>query len=264
MGKYALVDEESPEEEGLIPETRLEVSGMQYAVGEKVLLEEVSVVFQPRHLTALMGPSGAGKTTLMNVISGRAGGKILKKALIVREYKNGSYGAFAYWASRLTLASVSSACVAFVTPFIWWPLMGLPLNEPSRLFYTALATSITAASYASLASLAGLVMPDAVAAAQTAEPIISLLTLTGGTMLIRPQIKAYWMWLYYLNPLHYCYEIVVTQSFQGRHGSHKPQETLDYFHYSNGHMGANFTWLITIYIVIAAVGFIVVPRTFRH
>ncbi|KAH8046754.1 ATPase [Aureococcus anophagefferens] len=66
MGKYALVDEESPEEEGLIPETRLEVSGMQYAVGEKVLLEEVSVVFQPRHLTALMGPSGAGKTTLMN------------------------------------------------------------------------------------------------------------------------------------------------------------------------------------------------------
>ncbi|KAH8047423.1 ATPase [Aureococcus anophagefferens] len=58
---------------GLIPETLLEVSGMQYAVGEKVLLEEVSVVFQPRHLTALMGPSGAGKTTLMNVISGRGG-----------------------------------------------------------------------------------------------------------------------------------------------------------------------------------------------
>ncbi|KAH8047418.1 ATPase [Aureococcus anophagefferens] len=82
MGKYALVDEESPEEEGLIPETRLEVSGMQYAVGEKVLLEEVSVVFQPRHLTALMGPSGAGKTTLMNVISGRAGGKILKGGVV--------------------------------------------------------------------------------------------------------------------------------------------------------------------------------------
>ena len=187
-----------------------------------------------------------------------------EKALIVREYKNGSYGAFAYWASRLTLASVSSACVAFVTPFIWWPLMGLPLNEPSRLFYTALATSITAASYASLASLAGLVMPDAVAAAQTAEPIISLLTLTGGTMLIRPQIKVYWMWLYYLNPLHYCYEIVVTQSFQGRHGSHKPEDTLDYFHYGNGHMGANFTWLITIYVVIAAAGFIIVPRFMGH
>ena len=95
-------------------------------------------------------------------------------------------------------------------------------------------------------------MPDAVAAAQTAEPIISLLTLTGGTMLIRPQIKVYWMWLYYLNPLHYCYEIVVTQSFQGRHGSHKPQETLDYFHYSNGHMGANFTWLV-IWVLIRMV-----------
>ncbi|KAH8047429.1 ATPase [Aureococcus anophagefferens] len=154
-----------------------------------------------------------------------------EKALIVREYKNGSYGAAAYWASRMTLASVSAACVAFVTPFIWWPLMGLPLNEPSRV---------------------------------TSEPIISLLTLTGGTMLTRPQIKVYWMWLYYLNPLHYCYEIVVTQGFQGRHGSHKPEDTLDYFHYGNGHMGANFTWLITIYVVIAAAGFIVVPRFMGH
>ncbi|KAK7250231.1 ATPase [Aureococcus anophagefferens] len=187
-----------------------------------------------------------------------------EKALIVREYKNGSYGAAAYWASRMTLASVSAACVAFVTPFIWWPLMGLPLNEPSRVVYAALAIAITAASYASLASLAGVVMPDAVAAAQTSEPIISLLTLTGGTMLTRPQIKVYWMWLYYLNPLHYCYEIVVTQGFQGRHGSHKPEDTLDYFHYGNGHMGANFTWLITIYVVIAAAGFIVVPRFMGH
>ena len=187
-----------------------------------------------------------------------------EKALIVREYKNGSYGAAAYWASRMTLASVSAACVAFVTPFIWWPLMGLPLNEPSRVVYAALAIAITAASYASLASLAGLVMPDAVAAAQTAEPIISLLTLTGGTMLTRPQIKVYWLWLYYINPLHYCYEIVVTQGFQGRHGSHKPEDTLDYFHYGNGHMGANFTWLITIYVVIAAAGFIIVPRFMGH
>jgi len=187
-----------------------------------------------------------------------------EKALIVREYKNGSYGAAAYWASRMTLASVSAACVAFVTPFIWWPLMGLPLNEPSRVVYAALAIAITAASYASLASLAGVVMPDAVAAAQTSEPIISILTLTGGTMLTRPQIKVYWLWLYYINPLHYCYEIVVTQGFQGRHGSHKPEDTLDYFHYGNGHMGANFTWLITIYVAIAAAGFIVVPRFMGH
>ncbi|KAH8046757.1 ATPase [Aureococcus anophagefferens] len=165
-----------------------------------------------------------------------------EKALIVREYKNGSYGAAAYWASRMTLASVSAACVAFVTPFIWWPLMGLPLNEPSRVVYAALAIAITAASYASLASLAGVVMPDAVAAAQTSEPIISLLTLTGGTMLTRPQIKVYWM--------------AAT--------AHKPEDTLDYFHYGNGHMGANFTWLITIYVVIAAAGFIVVPRFMGH
>ena len=68
MAAYKDLEDASPEAE-LVPETRLEVAGLQYSVGEKVLLEEVSVVFQPRHLTALMGPSGAGKTTLMNVIS---------------------------------------------------------------------------------------------------------------------------------------------------------------------------------------------------
>ena len=70
-------DLESPAGYGeAIPETTVEVAGLRYAVGEKVILENVSMVFEPGHLTALMGPSGAGKTTLMNVVSGRAGGTV--------------------------------------------------------------------------------------------------------------------------------------------------------------------------------------------
>ena len=66
-----------------IPTTTLEVVDLQYAVGDAILLEEVAVTFLPRHLTALMGPSGAGKTTLMNVVSGRAGGEVLRGAVLV-------------------------------------------------------------------------------------------------------------------------------------------------------------------------------------
>ena len=106
-------------------------------------------------------------------------------------------------------------------------------------------------------------MPNAVAAAQVAEPIVTMLSLTGGFMLTRPQIKPYWKWLYEVNPMHYGMEIVVTQAFQGRHGSHKPQEVLDYFHYENGHMDPNFTYIILIWLTIVFAGFIIVPRFIR-
>ena len=41
------------------------------------LLNEVSGAFQPGILTALVGVSGAGKTTLMDVLAGRKTGALL-------------------------------------------------------------------------------------------------------------------------------------------------------------------------------------------
>ncbi len=40
------------------------------------LLQEVSGAFQPSILTALVGVSGAGKTTLMDVLAGRKTGEL--------------------------------------------------------------------------------------------------------------------------------------------------------------------------------------------
>lgn len=37
----------------------------------KILLHQVEGVVKPATLTALMGPSGAGKTTMMDVLAGR-------------------------------------------------------------------------------------------------------------------------------------------------------------------------------------------------
>src|SRR3990167_1043886 len=48
----------------------VEVNDLGVKKGEKVLLESVSFTLEPGTITGLLGPSGAGKTTLMRVIMG--------------------------------------------------------------------------------------------------------------------------------------------------------------------------------------------------
>lgn len=48
----------------------VEVNDLGVKKGEKVLLDSVSFTLQPGTITGLLGPSGAGKTTLMRVIMG--------------------------------------------------------------------------------------------------------------------------------------------------------------------------------------------------
>eukprot|EP00002_Diphylleia_rotans_P039834 TRINITY_DN9333_c0_g1_i3.p1 TRINITY_DN9333_c0_g1~~TRINITY_DN9333_c0_g1_i3.p1 ORF type:complete len:607 (-),score=120.22 TRINITY_DN9333_c0_g1_i3:83-1903(-) len=49
----------------------LEYSGLTYAVGARVILDNVTGRANPGKLLAIMGPSGAGKTTLLHSLSGR-------------------------------------------------------------------------------------------------------------------------------------------------------------------------------------------------
>lgn len=39
--------------------------------GRKYILQDVSGYFEPGTLTAVMGPSGAGKTTFLDIVTGR-------------------------------------------------------------------------------------------------------------------------------------------------------------------------------------------------
>lgn len=50
------------------------------------LLREVSGAFRPGVLTALMGVSGAGKTTLMDVLAGRKTGGYIEGSICVSGY----------------------------------------------------------------------------------------------------------------------------------------------------------------------------------
>ena len=51
-----------------------------------VLLKEVSGSFRPGVLTALMGVSGAGKTTLMDVLAGRKTGGYIEGSIMISGY----------------------------------------------------------------------------------------------------------------------------------------------------------------------------------
>ena len=52
-----------------------------------MLLKNVSCAFRPGVLTALMGVSGAGKTTLMDVLAGRKTGGYIEGEITISGYK---------------------------------------------------------------------------------------------------------------------------------------------------------------------------------
>ena len=49
----------------------LEARGLHMRFGDRVVLEDISLVFPDREFTGIMGPNGAGKTTSFNVLTGR-------------------------------------------------------------------------------------------------------------------------------------------------------------------------------------------------
>jgi branched-chain amino acid transport system ATP-binding protein len=53
-----------------LPGAILEVRNLRKAFGGHVVLDGVSLAFQPQRLSALIGPNGAGKTTCFNLLTG--------------------------------------------------------------------------------------------------------------------------------------------------------------------------------------------------
>ncbi|HEX4960500.1 MAG TPA: ATP-binding cassette domain-containing protein [Thermoanaerobaculia bacterium] len=68
--RLVLVDEGRFERRDYRGNTRVEAQGVAVSVGKRRLLEGVSLTLLPSELVGLMGPSGAGKTTLMTALNG--------------------------------------------------------------------------------------------------------------------------------------------------------------------------------------------------
>ena len=68
--RLVLIDENRLERRDYRGDTRVEAQGLAVSIGKRRLLEEVSLTLLPSELVGLMGPSGAGKTTLMTALNG--------------------------------------------------------------------------------------------------------------------------------------------------------------------------------------------------
>ena len=49
----------------------LDARDLHVRFGDRVVLEDISLAFEPGELHGIMGPNGAGKTTCFNVLTGR-------------------------------------------------------------------------------------------------------------------------------------------------------------------------------------------------
>jgi phospholipid/cholesterol/gamma-HCH transport system ATP-binding protein len=49
----------------------IEIRGLSYVIGERVIFDDVSIEVPRGRITAIMGPSGSGKTTLLRIIGGQ-------------------------------------------------------------------------------------------------------------------------------------------------------------------------------------------------
>lgn len=50
--------------------TALRLDDIELVIGERQILQKMSLVFEPGHLTAISGPSGSGKTTVLSIAGG--------------------------------------------------------------------------------------------------------------------------------------------------------------------------------------------------
>jgi heme exporter protein A len=69
MQKPAILAGDGPQT-GLVPETVLRVSNLQYRIGLTSILKNIQLVLRQGEVLALLGPNGAGKSTLLKCLAG--------------------------------------------------------------------------------------------------------------------------------------------------------------------------------------------------
>ncbi|XP_073017629.1 pleiotropic drug resistance protein 1-like [Primulina eburnea] len=104
----------------------------QGASGERlVLLHGVSGVFRPGVLTALMGVSGAGKTTLMDVLAGRKTGGYIEGRIMISGYPK-KQETFARISGYCEQNDIHSPCVTVYESLLFSAWLRLPSDIDSK------------------------------------------------------------------------------------------------------------------------------------
>ncbi|KAH7472620.1 ABC transporter G family member 31 [Phytophthora ramorum] len=172
---------------------------------ERQLLRKITAHFEPGRLVALMGATGAGKTTLMDVIAGQ-------RAVFYRERMSNYYSPLPYSLS-LFFAEIPYLIVViilFVTIEYW--LVGWSDNAGDFFFFLFVFYLYTSAcTY--IGQWMSALMPNEKVANVAVGALSCLFNLFSGYLLPRTAMKAGYKWFTYLMPSSYSLSALVGAQF---------------------------------------------------
>jgi len=68
---YSCRPSDEPSRANDVTDNLIEIEGLRYSRGDRIIFDDLSLVVPRGKITALMGPSGTGKTTLLRIIGGQ-------------------------------------------------------------------------------------------------------------------------------------------------------------------------------------------------
>jgi len=121
-----------------------------------------------------------------------------EKGVILREYRNGVFGANVYWFARVSLALCHAICVATISTVYVYPLISMPLVPfPSKFARWWLSQFLYLSCVMMLGLAVGVISPSALAGIKSVVAIELPWLVTGGALpplsMVRPAVF----------PLHY-------------------------------------------------------------
>ncbi|KAG3204394.1 ABC transporter G family member 31 [Phytophthora cactorum] len=185
---------------------------------ERQLLRKITAHFEPGRMVALMGATGAGKTTLMDVIAGRkTGGRIVGDIYVNGELKDPAIFSritaplpysLSLWFAEIPYLIV--VIILFVTIEYW--LVGWSDNGGDFLFFLLVFYLYTSAcTY--MGQWMSALMPNEKVANVAVGALSCLLNLFSGYLLPRTAMKAGYKWFTYLMPSSYSLAALVGVQF---------------------------------------------------
>eukprot|EP01111_Echinosteliopsis_oligospora_P017833 TRINITY_DN7878_c0_g1_i2.p1 TRINITY_DN7878_c0_g1~~TRINITY_DN7878_c0_g1_i2.p1 ORF type:complete len:378 (+),score=52.27 TRINITY_DN7878_c0_g1_i2:168-1136(+) len=139
-----------------------------------------------------------------------------ERAVFYHEQASGTYKPLAY-AISLCLAAIPLAlatAIIYVLPAYWIPDLE-PRHDFDRFLFFLFVYFLVSLVLISLAEFFALAMPNEGIALMILGITFPLLTLFAGFLIPRQRIYGWWLWFYWIDPLHYAVEPVVLNTFNG-------------------------------------------------
>ncbi|KAK9266397.1 hypothetical protein L1049_025254 [Liquidambar formosana] len=246
------------------------------------LLRDVSGAFRPGVLTALVGVSGAGKTTLMDVLAGRKTGGYIEGSVSISGYpKNQAtfarvsgyceqndihspyvtvyesvlYSAWLRLAKDVAIETIYVAIQTFIYSLLLYSMIGYEWKV-EKFFYFYYFVFMCFTYFTMYGMMAVALTPSHQIATIVMNFFVSFWNLFSGFLIPRPLIPVWWRWYYWASPVAWTIYGIFTSQVGDKKTplqiTGQPDQALDTF--LKGYLGYDHDFLIPI--VIAHVGWV--------